>query len=244
GILSAAKADVLRAAADTLVLADVTVIVTQADLDAFIAAFKLAVHRPVDAGQADLQALDLDYHELKVVYDAVAAIADPTEQAKALIDHILPALRGRLQAISLRTTLATLLKIDQPLVDVLAEGQAVVHAVSDPTVSVLQDFLRLDAAVALDANQTYALHLDPPSTDDYILYVGAPAGTAVTLTIDSVVVIPTTALGVRNEIETAAVLPLRAGVLTPATLTLASLPAGASAELRWRTKGMAKAPVP
>jgi hypothetical protein len=244
GILSAAKANALRTAADTLVLADVSVIQNQADLDAFVAAFKVAVQGLSDAGQAEIDGLDADYHELKLVYDAIAAIADPAAQAKALIDQILPALRGRLKETSLRTTLAARLKTDPLLIEVLTEGPAIVQAVGNAAVGVLQDFLRLEDAVAFDANLAYALYLDPPSTDDYILYVGAPAGTSVTLAIDGVVVIPATVLGARGEVETGAALQLRSGALSSTILTLAALPGGGKAELRWRTKGMAKASVP
>jgi hypothetical protein len=244
GILSSAAATALRTAADSLVLADVTVIQTQAGLNSFIADFKTAVQGLLDAGQADLTALDTNYHELKVIYDSVSVIADPAAQVIALINQVIPALRSRLQTIALRTGLTAILKTAPELVDVLTEGPQVMHAEGVAADGVLEDFRRLDDAAVLNANGTYALRVDPPSTDDYILYVVAPAGTVVTLAVDGVVAIPATALGPRGEIETAAVLALRAGALSALVLTLAGLPAGASAGLLWRTKGMAKTPIP
>lgn len=244
GILSAATGAALGTAADALVLADVEAITTQADLNTFIVNFKTAVQDLVTAGQADLTALGADFPELKVIYDAVSTIPDPPSQAVALIQQLMPALRAGLEVIALRTTLASVLKTAPDLVDVLTRGPEVLHANGVNTDGILEDFRRLDAAVLLDANGTFALHIDPPSTDHYILYVAAPPGTDVTLSINGAVAIPTTALGQRGEIETTAAQALRAGNLTPVSLTLANLPAGKTAELRWRTKGMAKAPIP
>lgn len=244
GIMSAATVAALSAAAGTLVLADMSVIAAQPDLDAYIAAFRPAVQNLADEGQADVDAFDAEYHELKLVYDAVAPISDPATQVKALIEQILPALRERLKALSLRATLASQLKLEQPLVDVLAEGPSVLHAIRDGTKGVLQDFLDLEFPVTFGANQTYTFRLDPPTTDDYILYVGAPAGTSVTLTVRGIAAIPATIVPARDEVQSGVPVPLVAGALTPIALTLAGLPAGETAELRWRTNGMAKVPVP
>jgi hypothetical protein len=244
GILSEEAATTLGTTAASLVLADVEVITTQAALDTFIADFKAAVQGVLTAGQADLTALDTSFHELKVIYDSISTIADPAAQAAALIQQVMPALRSRLETIALRTTLAAILKTAPEIVDVLTRGPDVLHADTVNTDGVLEDFRRLDDVVALDANGTYALHMDPPSTDTYILYVAAPPGTTVTLSVNGAVAIPTTTLGARGEIETAGVQALQAGTLTALSLTLAGLPAGKAAELRWRTKGMAKVPIP
>ncbi|MDQ1833709.1 neuraminidase-like domain-containing protein [Massilia scottii] len=244
GILAAPAAAVLASAADALVLADMEEITTAAALHAFIADFKTALQGIVDAGQADLAALGASYPELKVIYDAVAGIAEPAAQAAALIGQIMPALRSRLETMALRTTLASLLKTAPEMVDVLTRGADVLSAHGDATAPILDDFRRLDAPFALDANGSYALHIDPPSTDNYILYVAAPAGTVVTLGIDGAAAIAATTLAADGETGTAGVHALRAGSLVALTLTLANLPPGKSAQLRWRTKGMAKTPVP
>ena len=244
GILAPATAAALAAAADTLVLGDVTVIQTQGELDAYIAAFKAAVQGVLDAGAADLHALDLDYPELKLVYDAIAPIADPAAQATALVEQVVPALRGRLQQLALRTSLVALLKLDPDLIDVLTAGPSVLHAASRATAGVLDDFLRLDDAAPIAGDGAFALALDPPTSDDYILYVAAPPGTQVSLALDGVSAIPSTVIGPRGELETAAVVALRAGVLVTASGTVAALPAGKTVALRWRTKGMAKAAIP
>ncbi|CUI02904.1 hypothetical protein BN2497_585 [Janthinobacterium sp. CG23_2] len=244
GILAAPAAAALALAADALVLADMESITTAAALHAFIADFKTALQGIVDAGQADLAALGASYPELKVIYDAVAGIAEPAAQATALIAQIMPALRNRLETMALRTTLASLLKTAPEVVDVLTRGRDVLSADGDASAPILDDFRRLDAPFALDANGSYALHIDPPSTDNYILYVAAPAGTVVTLGVDGAPAIAATTLGADGEAGTAGVHALRAGSLVALTLTLANLPPGKSAQLRWRTKGMAKTALP
>jgi hypothetical protein len=243
GILSAATKAAIGGAADTLVLDDMSVITAPGDLTGYIAAVKTAAQALVDSGVADLQQLNADYPELKLAYDAVAAITDPTAQAKALVDQILPTLRDRLKKIGLRATLASQLKTDAPLVDVLTEGATIVHATGDVMAGVLQDFRDLEKLAPLAADGLYRLHLDPPSTDEYIAYVAAPAGTTVTLTIDGVAAIPATVVAARGEVQSAVALPLTSGALVSAVLTLAGLPAAHTAELRWRTKGMAKTPI-
>lgn len=244
GIVTAALQTALETAADDLDLGDMAVITTQANLDAFVAAFKAAVQALVDAGDDDLQKLNSEYPELEVVFDAVQAAADPASKAAALIDGILPSLRQKLQTLSLRGTLAALLQSDPAVVDALTSDPAVLHAEGDATRGVLTDFERLRTAVALDANQTYRFYVDPPATDDYMLYVAAPAGTTVTLTLGGTAVLPATVVGTGGEVKTNLPVALAAGALTLAELTLAGLPAGQTAELRWRTKGMAKTAVP
>jgi hypothetical protein len=221
-----------------------SVIQQPSELAAFIAAFKTAVKALSDAGARDVQKLESEYPELKTVYDTAAAAPGPAAQGKAMVDAIVPALRSRLKTNSLRATLASLLKVDQPLVDVLTEGPSVLAANSDAAKGVLEDFLAIELPVTFDANQPYAFHLHPPATDDYIVYVSAPQGTQITLTIDGTDVIPATHVGAGGEVSTVTDVRLQAGMLPSATLKVASLPAGQAAGLSWRTKAMAKAPIP
>ena len=244
GVMSDAARLALANAADTLVLADMVVIDTQPDLDVFIAAFKVAVQAIADAAAADVQELADQYPELQMVYDTVVAAPDPSSQAQILVDEIVPALRQQLKALSLRTVLATLLKIDQQLVDVLTEGPSVLHANSDVTKAVLEDFLALEAPGAFDASQSYNIHIDPPATDDYILYVHAPTGTQVTLSIEGTEVISTSTVDADEVVSSGMAVTLTSGELTAVTLTLASLPVNSLAELHWRTNAMAKTAVP
>jgi hypothetical protein len=244
GVMTEDARIALANAADTLLLADMEVVTDQTDLDAYITAFKDAVQVLTDTGAADVQALADEYPELQVAYDAVVAAPGPESQALILVDEILPALRQRLKTVALRTTLAAQLKIDPPLIDVLTEEAAVLHANSDSGKAVLDDFLALETPILFDANQVYAFHLDPPATDDYILYARAPAGTSVTLSIDGAEVIPATVVDADGEVSTSAVVPLQSGLLTAVTLTLSALPSNESAELHWRTTAMAKAPIP
>lgn len=244
GVMDAGASAALGAAADTLVLADMGVIDQHGDLDAFIAAFKLAVQGLAEAGAADVQGLVDEYPELQPVYAAAFAAADPAARAEALVSGILPALRPRMEAIALRTTLASRLQLDLPLVDLLTGNPAVLHADGDTGNGVLEDFLALATPTPLNTNQAHALYLDPPASDDYLLYVAAPTGTTITLNVADTEVIPATPVGASVEVATAMAVPLQAGALAPAVLTLAGLPPGASAELRWRTNAIAKGPIP
>jgi len=244
GTMAAATRTALDAAADSLVLADVEIVDTQPELDALIAAVKAAVAAAKAAGDADVAALHADYAELGTVYDAAAAVVDPAAQAMIVLDGILPALRARLKATALRTGLANLLKVDEAAVDAITAGPGVLHANSVAADGVLADLLGLEQPVALDHDQAATLHVDPPASDDFILYVAAPAGTQVTLAADGATVIAAGPVPAGGEVGTSVTLPLVAGTPVVVELTITGLPAGAVAELRWRTKGMAKVAVP
>lgn len=244
GVMPAGVHAALDAAADGLGLGDVETITTPAALSAFVAAFKAAVQAVADAGAADLQKLAAEYPELAAAYGAMRAAATPADATRALLDAILPALRTQLKRLALRTTLAAVIQADPPIVDGLTGGPAVLHAQGDAGRGVVTDFERLETAVVWDASAAFRFYLDPPATDDYILYVAAPAGTTVTLALAGATVIPATAVGASGEVQTSSVVELTAGALALAELTLAGLPAGGRATLRWRTKGMAKTDVP
>ena len=130
------------------------------------------------------------------------------------------------------------------MLDALASDPDVLHADGDPTASFLDDFTGLETPPALGANGTHELLLDPPASADFLLYVAAPTGTSVTLVVDGVTAIPTTPTDGDGELRSVTSIALKAGDLVPVTLTLAGLPAGQSAELRWRTNALAKAVVP
>lgn len=244
GVMPAAARNALESAADGLGLGDLGVIRDEVGLAAFVVAFTAAVRELFDVGQADLDALGREYPELRVIYDGAAAQPDPTAKARVLLDGVMPTLRPRLKALALRTTLGGLLGLDASLVDALTSGPGVVHSHGDAARGVLDDFLRLDAPVALTSDGTYTLYLDAPATDDYIVHLGVPPGTTVTLTVGEVEVIPATVAGAGGEVRTAGGVRLDAGAPTPAALTLNALPGGSAAELRWRTRSLAKTPIP
>ncbi|MEY2512820.1 MAG: hypothetical protein QOJ89_178, partial [bacterium] len=243
-IMAAATQTALDAAADALVLGDMAQITGQAELDAFVAAFKVAVQALRDAGDADLASLAADYPELGAAVAAAEAVSDPAAKAAAVLAAILPELRAALKAQALRTVLAATTKADEDVVAALTSGAGVLHAGGDATRGVLDDFLALEDPLALDADGTFALLVDPLSSGDTILYVAAPAGTTVTLALDGTEVIPATAVGAAGEVRSSVPLTLQTGTLSRLDLTLSGLPAGASARLRWRTKAIAKADVP
>jgi hypothetical protein len=242
-ILDAATQAALDAAADALLLGDVTEIDLQADLDAFIAAFKVATQALLDAGEADLATFAEEYPELSALVTAVAALADPAAKANAILTAILPELRAELKRNALRAALAVILKADGTIVDALTSGAAVLSA-ADGVGGVLDDFQALEAPAALDPVVTFELWLDPVATGDYILYVSAPEATTVTLVVGTTEVIPATAVDASGEVRSTVPLALTAGALEPVALTLAGLPAGGAAQLRWRTKAVAKGDVP
>ena len=244
GIMDAATQTALNGAADALVLGDFQQIETQAELDAFVAAFKAAVQALLDAGEADLAAFAVEYPELSGVVTAVDALPDPAAKTSAILAAILPELRAELKALALRAALAAILTADGPIVDALTAGPAVLRAVGSAAAGVLEDFFALEEAVALDANQTFELLLDPVATGDYILYVAAPETTTVTLAVGATLVIAPTAVDASGEVRSTVPLALAAGRLERVDLTLSGLPAGESAVLRWRTRAVAKADVP
>lgn len=244
GPLSAATRTALNTATASLTLADVEEITAPASLTAFKAALTIAFQGLQDAADADLDDLDDEFPELKALYDTLLPLTNPAAQAAAIVVGILPELRASLRGTALRTALATATKADIELLDALASDPDVLHADGDPTASFLDDLAGLDTPLALDANGTHELRLDPPASADFLLYIAAPTGTSVTLDVDGVTAIPTTPTDADGELRSAASFALTAGDLVPVTLTLAGLPAGQVAELRWRTNGLAKAAIP
>ena len=244
GPLDATTRVALGVAADALTLDDVENIETPGDLTTFVTALKAALQGLQDAAGTDLDALGDEYPELKALYDSLVGVADPAAQAAAIAVGILPGLRASLRAAALRTTLAQLTKADVEVVDALLAGKDVLHADGDPTTGVVADLVGLETAPALGADGTVELLLDPPASDDYLLYVAAPTGTTVTLVVDGTTVIATAPTDADGELRSLAPLAFTAGALVPLTVTLAGLPGGGTAELRWRTNAIAKAAVP
>ena len=244
GILPAAAQAALDAAADALVVGDLAPGTTAAQRNTFVAAFKASVQTLRDEGAADLAALAADYPELAAVFTAADAVTDPAAKSAAVLDAILPELREGLKALGLRTSLTAITKADAQIVDAITSATDVLHADGDPAHGVLDDFRGLESPIALEANGTFDLLIDPPATADFILYVAAPQNTNVTLAVDGADAIPATAVGASEEVATAVPVALTSGRLTSLRLTLAALPAGGTARLRWRTKAIAKTDVP
>src|SRR5262249_48824499 len=153
-------------------------------------------------------------------------------------------LRARLQTTALRTALVTLLPAEETVVGALTSGPGVVHAAASPGDGVLADLVGLTTPLDLDHDQVDDILLAPSVTDDHILYVQAPAGRKVTLEVDGAPAIPTTTVGAGGLVGSAAPLPLTVGTAARLRLTLASLPAATVATLAWRTKGLARSPIP
>jgi hypothetical protein len=236
--------DDLLAAAGDLELDDVDVIDTQPALDAYVAALQAAITALHAAAGADVAGLHADYPALGVVLDAALAATESAAQAAAILDGILPTLRERLKATGLRSALATMLRTDEPTVAAFTSGPAVLHADGNAAAGVLADLLALETPVVFDADGVFELVVDPLATDEYLLYVHAPAGTMITLAVDETVAIPAGAVGASGEVAAAAAVAFVAGTPVPIELTVAGLPAAGVVTLRWRTDGMAKGEIP
>ncbi|MBC7826536.1 MAG: hypothetical protein H7122_02230 [Chitinophagaceae bacterium] len=241
GIILTAAKNALAAAADALVLADMAVITTQPLLDAFKLDLKAKLDALALSGNDDLISFGNNYPELKIVYDAVKAQADPAAQTTALLAGILPELKSRMKGNSLKQTLAAIVKAEPDLISTLTAKKETLQSAGDNTKAIVYDFLQLEQSISFNTNQTYSLYLDAPATDDYIIYVRAPQNTVVTVTIGGVIIINAVTIDASGEVKNSVPLNLKAGELHETELIISALPAGSSAELLWRTKGMAKA---
>jgi Neuraminidase-like domain/Salmonella virulence plasmid 28.1kDa A protein len=244
GVMTAAAQTDLNNKADALTLADMTDVTQLADLNTFKNNFKGAVQIIKTDSDTDIANFASGYPELKVVYDNVLAQPTPAQQTSALINGILPALIGKLKINALQLTLASITSSDAEIINALTGDQATLHSVSDITKNILNDFSNLEGIFDFNNNQTYDGYLDPPASDDYILYVRAPQNTTVTLSVNAVVAINNVLVGAPGEVQTAVAVTLQAGLPAPIRLVIANLPAGKEATIWWRTKGMAKAQVP
>ena len=183
GTMTTAERDVLLAAAAALTLADVDVIDTQPALDAYIGRARDGHRRVARRRGGAVSLLGADHPELVPVLEAALDAADPTGAAAAVTAGILPALRRQLESTALRGALAGLLGTTDAVVTALTSGPDVLHGHDDATVGALADLLALGTAVALDADGTHAVVVDPLVTEDHLWYVAAPPGTTVGLRV-------------------------------------------------------------
>jgi Neuraminidase-like domain len=244
GIMSIAQKTALENAADSLVLADMGVITTQPNLNTFIANFKTAVGLIFTNSNGELTAFGVNFPELKVIFDTVKAELTPAAQAQKLVTLILPDLIAKQKISVLQQALTGILKSDPDTVNVISNRKEVIKSVADPTKSVLFDFTKMQEKVVINANQTYRFYVDFPVSDDYLIYVSAAQNTIVSLKVDGQTIINNVTIGVSKEVKNASVLTLKTGQIKLVELTISSLPAGQSANIWWRTKGITKAVIP
>jgi hypothetical protein len=243
GIITDALQTALNTAVDSLVIADMSE-VQAADLAAYKTDLKNAITQLKTLGNNTVVNLTTGYPELKTAYDAVKLETDPAKQLTVLSDAILPELRTRLKYNALQQALPALTKSDGDTVIALTRNPLVLHAITNTTKSILDDFIALTSSTAFNANGTYNFYIDPVATDNYILYVKAPQNTVVSLTVDGNIVVNNVTIGAGEETETASPLALTTGKLNAVKLDVASLPASKSVEILWRTKAIAKSDVP
>ncbi|MDQ1353100.1 MAG: hypothetical protein QG657_3406, partial [Acidobacteriota bacterium] len=244
GILSEDAKDALIGQANALTFADVTIIDSQAELDAFIIDLQTALQTLYDEGDSVLADFAVSYPELKTVYDSVIIFTEPSEQVKALLDGILPGLKEKLKVNALRQALTDILKCSPEITAALMNKAEVLHSVSDNSKGILVDFLQLEENIVFDSNKTYDFYIDAPASDNYLVYIGAPENTKVTLTVDGQKVIDAETIDASNEIKSSSPLLIQVGNLCAVQLVISGLPVNSTAELFWRTKGMAKTSIP
>ena len=244
GILSASNKTKIENAADNLVLADMGSITIQAELDTFIADLKTAAGLLFTNGNAELVSFGENFPELKIIYDNVTAELTPAAQTQKLVALILPELIAKLKYNGLRQNLTSILKSDPETVAVLTSTKEITAAAGDNTKMVLDDFMSLQEKIIFNLDKTYSFYVDPPATDDYLLYVAAPKNTIISLSIDGVVIINNVVIGADKEVKNAAPASMSAGVLHEVTLVVASLPGGEQVQLSWSTKGMKVSRIP
>lgn len=244
GIWSDAIANTLKVAANSLTLADMTVVATQGQLDAFKTDFKTAVDTMVKASHTDLLSLAANWPDLKSIYDLVIVEGTPAAQAQKLVSLILPEYKKSLKINALRQVLSSVLKVDADVALVLTGKKEVLASIGNPAEPLWFDFVQLEEKLVFDQNKSYQFYIDVPLSDDYLFYVNAPQGALVTLKIDGQVVINAVTVGNDLEVKNATALSLKGGGLKAIVLTIEGLSSGEKAHVLWRTKGMAKTIVP
>ncbi len=240
GIITATEKTALENAADSLVLSDIDIITAQPDLDNFITDFKSSVNQIFNSGVSLLNELETEYPELKFIYDTATIETDPAFKLSKLVELLLPELTERLKLNAIRQSLTGILKTDALVVDVLTSGEGVMESLADSSKGIVHDFRSLEGHLLFNSNQTYQFYFDPPSSDEYILYLQAPENTSVTFTVNGETIIPSTSVGSSNEVRNTSPLVLTGGEFVLAELTISSLPAGEELQIFWRTKGMEK----
>jgi hypothetical protein len=244
GILSGAARDQLKNRADTLVLADMEIIASQPELDAYISDFKTVVDQLCVTSNAALIRFGASYPELKNIHDLVVAEPTPALQTKRLTGMILPELTARLKSNGLKQALISVLKSNSDTVNVLTAKKENIRSAADATESVMYDFLQLENVPVFNENKTYNFYIDVPATDEYLLYVSAEQNTVVSLMIDEQPLISNITMGNAKEIKNAFPVSLKTGELHKVAMTIASLPATETVQLSWRTKALEKSVIP
>lgn len=244
GVLSSGAKTALENATAALLLADLNPSANAADLTTFKTDFNAALSALDTSSNTDLNNFSTNFPELKVIYDIVTAESDPAVRAQQIVTLILPDLKYTLKANAIQQVLISILKAEAELVQMLSSETEALHAEADTTKNLRYDFEQLEQIPIFDQNQSYTFYVDVPSTDDYVFYLSAPENSRVSLSVNGDTIINNEVIGTNNEVSNAIPLALKAGTLHTLILDLASLPASEALSLFWRTKGMAKTPIP
>lgn len=246
GMLTAARKTAIETVLTALVPADFTQAPSAPELAAYKASFTTALNALATASANDLTDFSTAFPELRVIYDAVIVETEPSVQTQRIVSMILPDLKETLKTNAIHQVLISILKVEAELVKTLTSSADVLKS-ADPaeaTKSLIYDFEQLEEKLVFDQNNTYDFYLDVPATDDYILYLSAPQNTRVTLSTNGTALINNVTIGVSGEISNALPLTLKTGSLHLLRMEVNSLPATNEVSLSWRTRGMAKAPIP
>ncbi len=244
GILTTTNKTAIENALNTLVSADFTVAPSAADLAAFKVNFTIALNALATSSNNDLTDFSTAFPELRVIYDAVIAETDLSVQAQQIVSLILPELKAKLKANAIQQVLISILKVEAEMVKTLANSVDVLHAKADASKILRYDFEQLEQKLVFDQSKSYEFYIDAPATDDYLLYLTAPQNTIVNLSLNGNNIINNVTISSSGEISNTIPLELKTGILHKFVLNIASLPATQTLSLSWRTKGMARTPIP
>lgn len=243
GAITNAEKTSLENTADGLVLADMEIISTPADLAIYIADFKVALNNLAITSNIVLADFATGNPELKVIFDSVLMEPTPEAQASLLVKLLLPGLKFKMKSTALQQALSGILKTDPEIAGILLSKKEVLKSAGDPTKGISNDFMELEQKLVFDQIKTYSFYIDFPLNDDYLIYLSAPENSLVSLTIDDLLIMNNVTVGPEKEVKNAAPLSLKKGI-RKAELKISALPAGQQMNIWWRTKGISKTMIP
>jgi peptidoglycan hydrolase-like protein with peptidoglycan-binding domain len=206
----------------------------------FTEAFKTAVGKLFDAGQAVISPFFTRYPELKKPFnDHVSSSAPPEVKRAALLAWLLPELKDQRKRQQALAAVCAAARTDVTLARIVLGDEAVLHSVRDPAKPALDDLIAVEAAgsigfEALTAG-AWTGYLEAPENGFYKIAVETDKGATITLTLGGEdVVLEQDSADPRLWLNKAPV-ALTAGKLHEVRLTTKNV--GSALTLRWESRG-------